>query len=158
MRQKWDTRHSRVQAGCGVPTRAGHARQPFTKGSVEAFDTGRSENLSSPRRREQLLGPLHDPVKHAAGNLHDALFLGARDHCPTVQVWPHPHVRSPRSWRERDLLAKRLSNVARRGARAVCHHKEWAHTFPGATALAQSWIGQPLLLAQAHRSGLPASR
>ncbi len=147
-----------VQAGCSVPTLAGQARQPFATGPVEAFDKRGIENLSSTRRRQQLLGPLHDPVSHSAGTLHDALLLGALDHRPNVPVWPHSQARSPRSRRELDLLAKRSSNAARIRAPAVCQHKEWAQALRGAADLAESCIGQPLVSAQAHRSGHPESR
>lgn len=156
-----DERHPGVEtvhASSGMPTLAGHARQAFPKGAVEAFDQGRSENRSSMRRCQQRLGPLHDPMSHPAGPLHHTLARRPRDHRPHVEIWPHRHARFAWAWRARDLFAKRSSNAGRIRAAAIGqneHGPEWLRT---ATKLLEERLGQPLLSAHLHRSSEPQTR
>lgn len=81
--------HARVEEAstcCRMPTFAPQASLTLPKRAMQACDESRMPFRSPTRKFKHVRGLLPHPVSHLTGNLHHALFLGALDHRPTVQV------------------------------------------------------------------------
>jgi len=108
----------------GMARLARQARQPFSKGGIQALDKSRIEDRAPLRALEQLLCLYPHPMGHLSCDLDDPLFLGMLDDRPNVQLRPDLQARSPDSFCLLDLLTERPADAARIGSPAVGQHEQ----------------------------------
>src|SRR5512135_2859908 len=151
-------RLKRSEATSSMTRLAGQARQPFSKGSIQALDNRPVEDATSLRLHQQFLRLCQQTIGHPAGDRNSALVLRALDHGANVQLRPDLPARSSHSLRALHLLAERSANTARICAPPVGQHQQGAQAGGTAAPLLHQAVGQAAITRHLEHSTQPQAR
>jgi hypothetical protein len=105
---------------------AGQGSQTLSTRGVEPLDKRRVQNASALRLHQELLRSFERALRHAPGDLDDALLLRVFEHGGNHHFWPGDQSGSPSPDRSFDLLSKRPPDAAWILLHPHCHDAKTA--------------------------------